>query len=162
MRILVFLHGTSIMHAAAGRVSREERVRQVRDRDPTVRDFESYVPTPGAVEKISQWCHRGATVEYFSSHRREGDIAADRKVLGRHGFPGGPVHSRAAGESYGVAVERLHPDLVVEDDCESIGGDRETIAAQLIPTARLSIACVVLPEFSGLDQLPDDPSELLH
>jgi hypothetical protein len=161
MEILVFLHGTSIMHAAAERVSREERVRQVRDGDPTVNDFKAYVPTPGAVGKIAEWCRRGATVEYLSSHRHEDDIAADEEALRRHRFPSGPVHARAAGESYGAAVERLHPDVVVEDDCESIGGESETIAAQLGSMGRRSITSVMLPEFAGLDQLPDDPSELL-
>ena len=150
------------MHAAAERVAREERARQVRERDPSVRDFGSYVPTPGAVEKIAEWHRRGATVEYFSSHRNEDDIRADEDVLRRHAFPTGPVHSRAAGEPYGVAVERLNPDVIVEDDCESIGGAPETIGAQLSPVARRSIACLVLPEFVGLEGLPDDPSQLLE
>jgi hypothetical protein len=162
MKILVFLHGTAIMHQAANSVAREERVRQVRERDPSVQDFGSYVPTPGAVEKIAEWHRRGATVEYFSSHRNEDDVQTDQEVLRRHAFPNGPVHSRAPGESYGVAAERLNPDVIVEDDCESMGGAPETIAARLRPAASRSVACLVLPEFVGLEGLPDDPSQLLE
>jgi hypothetical protein len=160
MNILVFLHGTSIMHAAGQHVSREERVRQVREGEPSIHEFRSYVPTPDAVEKLRAWCVRGASVAYFSSHRLPDDIAADEEVLRRHGFPDGTVHARRPGESYGAAVERLRPDLVIEDDCESIGGARETIAAQLNEPAGQKIRCVVLPEFGGLGSLSDDPAEL--
>jgi hypothetical protein len=52
LRILVFLHGTSIMHAAGLGLGREERVRQSRERETSVLDFASYVPTDGAVEKL--------------------------------------------------------------------------------------------------------------
>lgn len=161
MNILIFLHGTSIMHAAGQHVSREECVRQVRDGEPSVRDYRSYVPTPGAVEKVEAWCRHGASVAYFSSHRREEDIAADQVVLRRHGFPEGPVHARQSGESYGAAVERLHPDLVVEDDCESIGGAPETIASQLTAAAARKICCLAVLEFAGLGALPDDPAKLI-
>jgi hypothetical protein len=160
MKILVFLHGTAIMHAAADPLNREQRVRQVREREPSVRDYRSYVPTPGAVEKIATWRRHGASVEYFSSHRRPEDVAADQEVLRRHGFPNGTVHTRGPDESYGAAVERLRPDLVIEDDCESIGGAPETIAAQLSETGRQAIRCLALPEFSGLGTLPNDPGEL--
>ncbi len=51
MKVGVFLHGTAIMHATASGVARDERVRQVRRREPSVRDFVSYVPTPGSLEK---------------------------------------------------------------------------------------------------------------
>jgi hypothetical protein len=160
INILVFLHGTSIMHAAAERVSREQRVGQVRDRDPSVHEYRSYVPTPGSVEKITEWCRQGASVAYFSCHRAERDIAADQEVLRLHRFPGGPVYFRRAGESYRTAVERARPDLVIEDDCESIGGASETIAAQLRDSARQTIRRIVLPEFAGFEALPDNPADL--
>jgi hypothetical protein len=160
VNILVFLHGTSIMHAAAEHVRREDRVRQVREGEASVRDYRSYLPTPGASEKLTQWSRRGATIAYFSSHNRDEDIGADQAVLRRHGFPDGPVHARASGESYGEAVERLRPDVVVEDDCESIGGATETIASQLSEAAARNIRCIVLPEFAGFGSLPDDPAEL--
>jgi hypothetical protein len=47
MKAGVFLHGTAIMHAAAAGVERDERVQQVRRREPSVRDFASYVSNSG-------------------------------------------------------------------------------------------------------------------
>jgi hypothetical protein len=97
---------------------------------------------------------------YLSSHRRADHLAADEQVVKRFGFPPGPVCGRRDGETYGELVSRLSPDLVVEDDCESIGGLDETIAAQLDQAARRSIPCLMLPEFGGFGHLPDDPAEL--
>lgn len=161
MKIGVFLHGTVIMHPAAAAVDRDERVRQVRRRDPSVRDFASYVPTPGTAAKLAAWQRHRAILVYLSSHHRPDDIRADESVIRRHGFPAGPVHGRHQGEDYGPLAERLGLDVLVEDDCESIGGAGQTCAAQLSATGRQSIRCIVLPEFSGLADLPDDPAELL-
>ena len=157
----MFLHGTAIMHAGAAGVERRERVRQVRQRHPSVQDFASYVPTPGAAEKLAGWERHGAILIYLSSHRRPDDIRADESVIRRHGFPAGPVHGRREGEDYGPLVERLGLDVLVEDDCESIGGAAHMCAAQLSTSGRQSVRCVVLPEFSGLAGLPEDPAELL-
>jgi hypothetical protein len=162
MKIGVFLHGTAIMHASAAGVDREERVRQVRLREPSVRDFASYVPTPGTAGKLAAWQRHGASIAYLSSHRRQDDIRADEAVMRRHGFPAGPVYGRQQGEDYGTLVERLGLDVLVEDDCESIGGAAQTCAAQLSPGSRQSTRCTVLPEFAGLADLPDDPAGLLE
>jgi hypothetical protein len=59
MKVGVFLHGTAIMHAAAAGVERDERVQQVRRREPSVRDFASYLPTPGTAEKLAAWQRHG-------------------------------------------------------------------------------------------------------
>ena len=127
-----------------------------------MRDFASYVPTPGTAGKLAAWQRHGASIAYLSSHRRQADIRADESVIRRRGFPAGPVYGRQRGEDYGPLVERLGLDVLVEDDCESIGGAAQTCAAQLSPDSRQSARCVVLPEFSGLADLPDDPAGLLE
>lgn len=72
------------------------------------------------------------------------------------------MHGRAERESYGQLVDRLSPDVLIEDDCESIGGAVKTVAAQLSATAGERIKCLVLPEFIGLGHLPDDLGELIR
>jgi len=118
MKVGVFLHGTAIMHATAAGVGRDERVQQVRRRDPSVREFTSYIPTPGTAVKLAAWQQQGASLIYLSSHRRPEDLRADEAVIRRHGFPEGPVHGRAEAEDYGALVERLGLDALVEEDCE--------------------------------------------
>jgi hypothetical protein len=159
---MVFLHGTSIMHSAAVGVPRSGRVRQVADEDPSVRDFASYVPTDGAVAKIAAWQRRGAEICYLSSHRTATAAAIDGSVLAGHGFPAGTLYYRAHGESYADVARRWQADVVVEDDCESIGGRTQTTAAWLARSPGRRVPCVVVPEFGGLAHLPDDPAVLLR
>jgi hypothetical protein len=160
VRILVFLHGTAIMHSTAAGQSRAERVRQSRRRDRPVLDFAAYVPTEAAVEKVRTWHRHGAVISYLSSHRDAADVDLDRAVLATHGFPAGTVFSRDPGESYADAARRAGADVVVEDDCESIGGRGQTIAAVVAATPGRPVTSVIVPEFGGLAHLPDNPREL--
>lgn len=72
VRIGLFLHGTTIMHAAAQGQPRGARVAQVRNGDRSVADFANYVPTESAVRKVRIWSTRGAhrVSELPSSRRR--------------------------------------------------------------------------------------------
>jgi hypothetical protein len=99
VRIMLFLHGTAIMHRAAVGVPQAERVRQSARRDPSVTDFGSYLPSEGAVGKAATWQQRGADICYLSSHRVASDVDLDRTVLHLHGFPAGRVFFRAPGET---------------------------------------------------------------
>jgi hypothetical protein len=161
MRLLVFLHGTTLMHPGAAGRSRAERVSQVRDGiDPTVNDFAAYVPVGDAVAKLRRWQEQGAEISYLSPHRDPGGIADDGRVLRRHGFPPGEILTRAAGESYGDVAGRALPDVLVEDDCESIGGAKEVTYPQIPARLRARIRSIVVPEFGGIDHLPDSLDEL--
>lgn len=164
MKILVFLHGTSIMHQSGIGRAREERVRQVVERDPSVRDYASYVPVEHAVGKVHAWADRGAEIAYLSSHRTQANLEKDRTVLRQWGFPEGPVYFREQpGERYADVVERILPDVIVEDDCESIPNarERELVYAQLRPDLQRRIKSIIVPEFVGIDHLPDEPAALL-
>jgi hypothetical protein len=160
MRLLVFLHGTTLMHPGAVGRTRSERVAQVRaGADPSLHDFLAYVPVEGVVAKLRLWHEQGARIEYLSSHRDPDDVANDTLVLEKHGFPPGRVLARKPGESYGDVAARAMPDVLIEDDCESIGAGEITYP-QIHPHARARITSIVVPEFGGLDHLPDSPDEL--
>ncbi len=55
MKILVFLHGTTIMHKNAKGLAREEIEKQVLVGDKSLRDYISYIPVGGAVKKLRTW-----------------------------------------------------------------------------------------------------------
>jgi len=160
VRVMVFLHGTAIMHASAVGQPRAERVCQSRRRDASVLDFAAYVPAENAVIKVQAWQRRGADICYLSSHTSPADVAIDGAVLATHGFPPGPVFFRRDGESYADVARRAGADVVVEDDCESIGGSRQTTASGVAHSPGRAVGCVIVPEFGGLTHLPDDPQEL--
>lgn len=78
MRLLVFLHGTVIMHASATGRTREERVAQVRiAADPTLHDYAEYVPVDNAVAKLWRWREQGVRIDCLSSHQNSHDVAKD-------------------------------------------------------------------------------------
>lgn len=160
VRILVFLHGTAIMHPTAAGRPRAERVRQSQQRDRAVLDFAAYVPTEAAVEKVGTWQRHGAVICYLSSHTTAAGAELDRAVLARHGFPAGTMFFRRPGESYAAVTRRAAADVVVEDDRESIGGRSQTTAASLAAAPGDAVACVIVPEFGGLAHLPDNPTQL--
>jgi hypothetical protein len=73
MRLLVFLHGTVLMHPSAVGRSREERVTQVRaGADPSVHDYGAYLPIGDAIAKLRRWRQQGAQIDYLSSQSLTG------------------------------------------------------------------------------------------
>jgi len=161
MRLLIFLHGTVIMHPGAIGRTREERVAQVRaGADPALHDYAAYAPVDNAVAKLQRWLEQRAQIDYLSSHRNAEDVAKDASVLQKHDFPSGRVLARQPGESYGEVAERGMPDVLIEDDCESIGADQITYT-QIRPELRGRIKSIIVPEFGGIDHLPDSLQELL-
>ncbi|MDP3955134.1 MAG: hypothetical protein Q8Q15_02095 [bacterium] len=121
MKIMVFLHGTSIMHKSGLGKTPQERVKQVEENDPSVKEYESYVPVGKANEKIKLWADHGAEIVYLSSHQSEDDVKKDIQVLGKYDFPDAPVLYRRRKETYAQITERVMPDVLIEDACESIG-----------------------------------------
>jgi hypothetical protein len=161
MKIMVFLHGTAIMHKNGLGVPREERVKQViQGTDPSLQDYASYVPVGNAVTKIKAWQEQGAEICYLSSHTSLEDVNKDRLVLQTYGFPEGMVFSRAIGQSYQDVAETVLPDVLIEDDCESIGGEQEMTITHVRPEYKKHITSIIVKEFGGIDHLPDTLTEL--
>ncbi len=156
MKVLVFLHGTILMHAAALGLSREERVRQVVAAEASTRNYGAYVPISQAPAKLLGWQRQGAELFYLSSQKARAILLSDRQVLARHGFPEGTFEFRQGLERYADVVQRVEPDILIEDDCESIGSEREMVYPQLPPELKSRIRSIVVPEFGGIDHLPDD------
>ena len=160
MKIMIFLHGTAIMHKNGLNRTREERVKQVLDGDESLYDFAAYVPVGNVVRKLHAWKQQSAEIVYLSSHMKDEDIEKDNVVLRNYGFPDGQVFFRQRGERYNEIAERVLPDILIEDDCESIGGEKSMTYPHVKPELKAKIKSVVVKEFGGIDHLPDDISAL--
>lgn len=160
MKILIFLHGTTIMHRNAAGKTREERAKQSSEREESVLDYESYMPVGNAVEKLNNWKRQGAEIIYLSSHEAKNDVEKDKSVLRRYNFPEGEVLYRKDGELYKDIAEKINPDVLIEDDCESIGGEKEMTITFVTPEIKRQIKSIVVKEFEGIDHLPDDIKSL--
>ncbi len=142
--------------------TRENRVKQVVDGDESVQDFAAYIPVGHAVRKTQTWRDQGAEILYLSSHEKAEDVEKDKTVLRNHGFPNGEVFFRHRGEQYSEIAERVLPDVLIEDDCESIGGEENMTYPHIRSELKDRIKSVVVKEFGGIDQLPDDLVALMN
>src|SRR2546428_4644493 len=76
------------------------------------------------------------------------------------GCPEGELFHRRENEHYGQAPELAAADIIVEDDCESIGGPAQMTYPKLGPDSKARTKSVVIPEWGGIDHLPTDPEKL--
>jgi len=182
MTILVFTEGTILVFLSGKNVPREKVVRlsQIAARmkilenmkaaiaiprtslpKGAVYDFVSYIPIGSAVEKLTSWKKQGATIYYLSSRQVKEEINAIKNVLQTYRFPDCQNLSyRKQGEDYKDVAEKLMPDILIEDDCESIGGEKEMTYTHMRDDAKARVHSVTIKEFSGIDDLPDSLSQL--
>lgn len=158
MKIMVFTEGTIFTHSDWIGLTREQTIRRIQDGERP--DYAGTVPIGNAAAKIRAWSAAGAQIVYLTSRRSSEEVEQTRQILRHYGFPSGEVLFRLEGEDYGDAAERAMPDLLIEDDCESIGGEIEMTYPHIRPEHQARIASIVLKEFGGIDHLPDDPREL--
>ncbi len=161
MKIMVFLEGTATAHKLSVGHSREEVVKQARHKVVTPGYFAEFIPIGDAIKKITSWKNQGAEILYLTSRRKSDQIDDVRQVLKKYNFPEGKFLFRQEGEEYKDVAERMVPDVLVEDDCESLGGVDELTITHVKPEIKRRIKSIVIKEFAGIDHLPDDISELM-
>ena len=159
---MVFTEGTALMFQSGANLSREERVKKSKVQEKSVYDFANYVPTGQAVEKISQWKKQGAEIYYLTSRTEKTEIDQIQKVLTTYHFPDSQnLLFRREGEEYKDVAERVMPDILIEDNCESIGADEITYP-HIREDLKTKIKSILVKEFQGIDYLPDDLAALLE
>jgi len=142
--------------AASGKgVGREERVKQVLEENKSAHDFKNYVPIGDAVQTLETWVQRGYEIFYLTSRRSLEEIENIQNVLLNYRFPSGVLLYRKKDEGYKDVAERLIPDILIEDDCESIGGEAEMTYPNIRLDIRARIKHYPVKEFGGIDHLID-------
>lgn len=160
------------MHAGARGKTREQIIQQVIEQEASVREFDNYIPIGSAALKLDNWVLGGAEICYLSALTKDkkvrGDeivgeegLKADDKVLRRYNFPAGKIYHRGGGEDYKDIVERVRPDILIEDDCVSIGGEKEMTYPHIAKDIQPEIKWIKVKEFAGIDFLPDSLGELI-
>ncbi|MFX1587990.1 MAG: hypothetical protein ACFFC1_07535 [Promethearchaeota archaeon] len=160
MRILIFLHGTCIMHKNALGLSRRQIIQQIiEDKDESIYDFTSYIPIGNVVKKLTSWQNQGAQILYLSSHLTLENVKKDKMVLKKYGFPKGSIFYRKK-QNWNIPIKKAKPDILIEDDCESIGGEHQMTYPNLNREWKSKLISIVIKEFGGIDNLPEDINEL--
>jgi hypothetical protein len=156
MKTLVFTEGTLIMHSGARGLSREETVKQVQEgKNTSIYEYKNYVPVGNSARKLHLWKNQGAEIVYLTSRMKPAEVEEIMNVLKKHGFPDGQLLFRGEGEEYKDVAERAMPNVIVEDDCESIGGESEMTYTHVEPELKKGIKSVAVKEFGGIGHLPD-------
>jgi hypothetical protein len=161
LKLVVFLQGTTLIESGLLGKTREESVKKSREWTTKGGWLGELVPIGEAPKKVRAWSTRGGTeLYYLTASRKSENIAKCQAALKKWSFPSGTLLHRNPNESYNEIITPLHPDLIVEDDCESLGGKKEMVYPNLSEEVKRSIASVVVREFEGIDHLPDDPTLL--
>ena len=84
----------------------------------------------------------------------------DETVLRKYNFPNAIIFYRQKEEDWNLQIEKAKPDLIIEDDCESIGGKYQMTFPNLKPELQSKITSIVIKEFAGIDHLPNNIDEL--
>lgn len=148
------------MHKIAIGHNREKIVRQVEDEPESVHDYKSYVPIGNAVKKLQNWKKGSAKILYLTSRRKPEEIKQIQNILKKYKFPDGQLLFRQKDEEYKNIAERIMPDILIEDDCESIGGIIKMTITHVKPEIKKKIKSIPIKEFGGIDHLPDRISML--
>ena len=149
------------MHKNAVGHTRDEIVKQVEAKEKSVHDYESYVPVGNAVKKLQNWKKDGAEILYLTSRRKSKEIKQIKNVLKKHNFPNDQLLFRRKNGEYKDVAERIIPDILVEDDCESIGGIDEMTITHVKTEIKKKIQSIPIKEFGGIDHLLDKISALM-
>lgn len=156
MKILIFTEGTILMHASAKGLTREQRVEQSKTRERSTRDYHNYLPNGNPANKILKWKKQGAEIYYLTSRTIPEEVADIKFVLKKFNFPDNQnLLFKDNGEEYEDIAEKLLPDIITEDDCESIGGEKEMVYPNINPQMKIKIKSIIVKEFEGIDHLPD-------
>jgi hypothetical protein len=153
MKILVFTEGTIFTHQNWLGLSREETVRRVQEGERP--GYGGTIPIGNAAQKLQTWKQAGAEIAYLTSLRESADIEKVNEVLIKYDLPAGEVFYRQAGEEYEDVAERVLPDIFIENNCESIGGEVEMTYPHIRAYIKKKIKSIVVKEFGGVDHLPD-------
>jgi hypothetical protein len=153
-KILIFTEGTILMPLSGKNVSREERVKQVIDSEKSVHDFKTYIPIGNSVQILNDWVQNGYEIYYLTSRTTLEEISDIQNVIISNNYPSGTLLFRQNGGNYKDMAERLIPDILIEDDCESIGGEIEMTYTNISSKIKSKIKHFPVKEFGGIDHLP--------
>jgi hypothetical protein len=125
----------------------------------TLYSHRSYIPIGNCVKIIEGWQLQDIDIVYCTSlKKQQAQVIAD--LLKQYGFIGSRLYYRERGQQYKDIVEEVLPDILIEDDCRSIGGSWQMCITHIDKKVKDRIKSVVVKEFKGIDHLPTNLLEL--
>lgn len=111
-----------------------------------------YIPIGNAIETIKLWQEEGYEIIYLTSLKGRKAMKMAQH-LDELGFVGSMVGYRQKYQDYATLIKEEMPDILIEDDCQSIGGKENMCYEQLPENIRHNLKHIVVEEFKGIDQV---------
>lgn len=114
-----------------------------------------YKPIGNAVNTVNALYDKGHSV-YLCSYVRRLKYKFIKSIIDFYGMKYTEILCREKGEQYSEIVERIKPDILIEDDCASIGGLKNCCITNVKEEIKLKIKSIIVPEFGGIDDIKID------
>ena len=111
-----------------------------------------YKPIGNAVQSVNVLYDKGHEI-YLCSYVRKLRYNFIKSVVDFYGMRYTEILCRDKGETYSEIVERLKPNVLIEDDCKSIGGLKACCITDVKKEIKKDIQSIIVPEFAGIDNI---------
>ena len=111
-----------------------------------------YKPIGNAVNTVNALYDAGHQI-YLCSYVRKLRYSFIKSIVDFYGMNYTEILCRGKSEKYSEIVERLKPDILIEDDCKSIGGLKECCITDVKEEIKKDIQSIIVPEFAGIDNI---------
>ncbi len=109
-----------------------------------------YAPIGEAKQIINGLYDKGNEI-YLCSYVRKKRYLFIKRVMDFHGIKYTQILCRGKREGYADLVERIRPDILIEDDCKSIGGEKNWCITSVNKALKEHIESIIVEEFAGID-----------
>ena len=111
-----------------------------------------YKPIGNAVKIVNTLYEKGYEI-YLCSYVRRARYDFIKSIVDFYGMKYTEILCRNKGETYSEIVEQLKPNILIEDDCKSIGGLKECCITDVKDEIKKDIQSIIVPEFAGIDNI---------
>jgi hypothetical protein len=127
----------------------------------SIYNYKKYIPIKNCVDKIKKWNEQGFEIKYLTSRKSIKTVFVIRDLLEKYNFPGNYLYFRNKTEEYHNIAEDIMPKILIEDNCKSIGGIKQTTIYKINDIKKSAIKSIMVDEFNGIDHLPNNTMELI-
>lgn len=110
-----------------------------------------YRPIGKAVDIINSLYKQGNEI-YLCTYVKKNRIKFIESILKYNNIEYTKLIYRDKKENYCDLVEKIRPDVLIEDDCKSIGGEKEMCITNVKEEIKKNIKSIVVEEFKGIDK----------
>lgn len=111
-----------------------------------------YLPIGQSIKIINDLYDKGNEI-YLCSYVRKNRYIFIQSIMDYYKVKYTKILCRDKNEEYSHLVERIQPDILIEDDCKSIGGEKNWCITNVKEEIKQNINSIIVEEYSGIDHI---------